>query len=184
MGKNEHWMTTEWQLWNKNMPKPLAISLLSFVLFLFYFYFYFFYFFLVSSFRYISFSLFFFFKHTFVLFVGFETKRVSRSKNQIRIYQKICWKKKPFIFCLFHESLCSSYYATLNWETLSCCSTKLIHVCKEITFAFGFQAEQIFSVNISYFFNFGQSFCSSFSMLFAEVPAFCNEKIEIVFAAL
>ena len=48
----------------------------------------------------------------------------------------------------------------------------------------GFQAEEIFTVNIkyTYFFNFRLGFCSSFSMFFPKAPASCGwTNFEIVF---
>ena len=63
-----------------------------------------------------------------------------------------------------------------NRENLSCCSTKLIHICKTTT-CIGYWAEQIFSVNIyTYFSILGVAFVVLF-MLFPKAPASSCKKI-------
>ena len=58
-----------------------------------------------------------------------------------------------------------------KWDNLSPCSTKSIHVCKKLPFAFLLQAEQIFSVNIwyIYFFNSVGGFCGFFLYYFQKL---------------
>ena len=60
------------------------------------------------------------------------------------------------------------------WDMIQvCCSTDLITVFKKTTTWIALQADQIFSVNIWYFYflNFGCGFWGSFSMWFSEAPA-------------
>ena len=61
-----------------------------------------------------------------------------------------------------------------KWENFSR-STKSIHVCKNLPHALDCR-QQIISVNIQYFFNFGRGFCGSFSMLFPKAPASQGKK--------
>ena len=60
------------------------------------------------------------------------------------------------------------------WDMIQvCCSTDLITVFKKTTTWIALQADQIFSVNIWYFYflNCGCGFWGSFSMWFSEAPA-------------
>ena len=68
------------------------------------------------------------------------------------------------------------YYATFKvrkFESLFC---KINACLQKTTTCIRVQAEQIFSVNIYIFFNFGLGFCGSFPMLFRKAPASCFKK--------
>ena len=80
------------------------------------------------------------------------------------------------------KCVCSSYlryYAVFKVRKLELFFYKINTFLENNFTCFGLQAEQIFSVNISYtyfFFNFGCEFCGSFSMLFPKAPASCGKK--------
>ena len=80
------------------------------------------------------------------------------------------------------KCVCSSYlryYAVFKVRKLELFFYKINTFLQKNFTCFGLQAEQIFSVNISYtyfFFNFGCEFCGSFSMLFPKAPASCGKK--------
>ena len=59
-----------------------------------------------------------------------------------------------------------------KWENLSCCSTKLIHVCKKLAGITNILIKYIIYI----FFNFGCGFCSLFPMLFLKAPVSCCNK--------
>ena len=65
-----------------------------------------------------------------------------------------------------------------NWENLSRCSTKSIHVCKSYHLHWIVSRANILSKYIIYvFFNFAGGFYDSFLMLLPKAPASCCKKI-------
>ena len=62
-------------------------------------------------------------------------------------------------------------------ETLSRCSTKLIHVCKKLPLALNKSRVNILCQYIIYLFlQFWACFCRSSSMLFPKAPPSCGKK--------
>ena len=80
---------------------------------------------------------------------------------------------------MFLLDLVISYYATFKVRKFEPLFFKINTFLQKTTTCTGFQAEQIFSVNIeyTYFFNFGRGFCGSFSMLFPRPPVSFAEKV-------